>query len=60
MKNVKLNIPELVRAAQTAGASESNQEFWRDVDAYLAHREAKKADLVSPRRLTELEKPRTL
>lgn len=61
MKTIeKKHQPELVRAAQLAGADEQSQEFWRQVAAHSGQREARARALVEPRNLTEHPKNRTI
>ncbi len=54
---MKNSIADLLRAAQTAGAEQPGQDFWREVNAHIA---AKTAKLVQPRPLTDPVRPGTI
>lgn len=60
MKTINPKVAPLVNAAQIAGADEGSQEFWREVAAHTGLRERQRAELVTPRRLTEAPKIHTV
>jgi hypothetical protein len=56
MKTKTDNVAPLVHAAQTAGASETSQDFWKQVEAHLEAKDTHRAQLVKPRPLTSAPK----